>query len=123
MTNTCQCGCGGVPKGGQFLPGHDAKLKRQLKGTEEYQRQKIQHVQKLKARGCQDCGRDDDGAYLTFHHIKARRGQKGNKAKTISDLLENTNCTFEDFRREVERCELLCQACHRSRHGGFKFVD
>ena len=22
----CGCGCGGITKGGEFLPGHDAKL-------------------------------------------------------------------------------------------------
>jgi len=27
----CLCGCGGVPRGGQFLPGHDAKLKSALR--------------------------------------------------------------------------------------------
>jgi hypothetical protein len=26
----CQCGCGGHTKGGRFLPGHDAKLKKEL---------------------------------------------------------------------------------------------
>lgn len=31
-TNTpeCLCGCGGRTKGGRFLPGHDAKLKKAL---------------------------------------------------------------------------------------------
>jgi hypothetical protein len=28
----CECGCGGHTKGGRFLPGHDAKLKKQLIG-------------------------------------------------------------------------------------------
>lgn len=27
----CQCGCGGMTKGGRFLPGHDAKLKSALR--------------------------------------------------------------------------------------------
>ncbi len=26
----CLCGCGGRTKGGRFLPGHDAKLKKAL---------------------------------------------------------------------------------------------
>jgi len=26
----CECGCGDVTKGGRFLPGHDAKLKKSL---------------------------------------------------------------------------------------------
>ncbi len=26
----CLCGCGGSTKGGRFLPGHDAKLKKTL---------------------------------------------------------------------------------------------
>jgi len=26
----CECGCGGMTKGGRFLPGHDAKLKKEL---------------------------------------------------------------------------------------------
>lgn len=26
----CMCGCGGITKGGRFLPGHDARLKSQL---------------------------------------------------------------------------------------------
>ena len=26
----CLCGCGGRTKGGRFLPGHDAKLKKTL---------------------------------------------------------------------------------------------
>jgi hypothetical protein len=26
----CMCGCGGQTKGGRFLPGHDAKLKKAL---------------------------------------------------------------------------------------------
>jgi len=28
-TKTCACGCGGIPKVGLFLPGHDAKLRSQ----------------------------------------------------------------------------------------------
>ena len=24
---SCACGCGGQPRGGEFLPGHDAKLR------------------------------------------------------------------------------------------------
>lgn len=27
----CQCGCGGMTRGGKFLPGHDARLKGRLK--------------------------------------------------------------------------------------------
>lgn len=26
----CRCGCGGMTRGGRFLPGHDAKLKAKL---------------------------------------------------------------------------------------------
>lgn len=29
-TPRCECGCGVTTKGGRFLPGHDAKLKKQL---------------------------------------------------------------------------------------------
>ena len=28
----CECGCDGTTKGGRFLPGHDAKLKKHLIG-------------------------------------------------------------------------------------------
>jgi len=28
----CECGCGGHTKGRRFLPGHDAKLKKELIG-------------------------------------------------------------------------------------------
>jgi hypothetical protein len=28
----CECDCGGTTKGGRFLPGHDAKLKKYLVG-------------------------------------------------------------------------------------------
>lgn len=31
----CLCGCGGVPKGGKFLPGHDAKFHSMLKKQEK----------------------------------------------------------------------------------------
>lgn len=27
---SCGCGCGGAPSGGDFLPGHDAKLRAEL---------------------------------------------------------------------------------------------
>jgi hypothetical protein len=30
-TRICACGCGGSPKKGEFLPGHDARLKSQLR--------------------------------------------------------------------------------------------
>ncbi|MEA3188565.1 MAG: hypothetical protein QOD99_2395 [Chthoniobacter sp.] len=29
----CECGCGATTKGGRFLPGHDAKLKKELIGA------------------------------------------------------------------------------------------
>lgn len=29
----CECGCGGEPKSGRFLPGHDSKLKSRLLQT------------------------------------------------------------------------------------------
>lgn len=31
----CECGCGDKPKGGRFLPGHDAKLHSRLKKERE----------------------------------------------------------------------------------------
>lgn len=31
MPRFCECGCGGQPKGGRFLPGHDAKLMSRLR--------------------------------------------------------------------------------------------
>jgi len=32
ITPQCECGCGDHTKGGRFLPGHDAKLKKKLIG-------------------------------------------------------------------------------------------
>jgi hypothetical protein len=30
VTPSCHCGCGGITKGGRYLPGHDAKHKKAL---------------------------------------------------------------------------------------------
>lgn len=42
MTRRCKCGCGGQPKRGNFLPGHDARyyamLRRGQQGDERYER-------------------------------------------------------------------------------------
>lgn len=60
----CQCGCGGVTKGGKFLPGHDAKLAakvRMLRAAREKGEPVHESLQAVAAMGerlmaCSCCG-------------------------------------------------------------------
>ncbi len=68
---------------------------------------KEQYVSWKKTLKCERCGFDDHRA-LQFHH-------DGEKEYNIADMLR-WGFSFENIRKEAEKCEVLCANCHQIHH-------
>lgn len=58
---------------------------------------------------CERCGYDKCIAALDFHHRNPNE-----KDFAISD--KNIKLNWEDIKKELDKCELLCSNCHREEH-------
>jgi hypothetical protein len=71
----------------------------------------IQNAKKVAAikvaRGCADCGYNDNPVALHFDHLPGFK-----KVKQISRLLR---CRWETIEREIAKCEVVCANCHAIR--------
>ena len=60
--------------------------------------------------GCADCGiHSEHPEIYDFDHI----AERGKKVTTVSALM--TKGTFEAFKEEIAKCEVVCANCHRIR--------
>lgn len=57
---------------------------------------------------CQDCGYKACNQALTFHHR--------NPSEKSFDIGEGIRVSWAEAVAEIEKCDLLCQNCHRLRH-------
>lgn len=82
-----------------------------------HSRDKVHHERKQKAlkhilsalkewEGCADCGFIADPAALDFDHV---RGEKR------FNLGGNASMSWAAIRAEVQKCEVVCANCHRTR--------
>jgi hypothetical protein len=49
---------------------------------------------------------------LTFHHVDETQ-----KIEAISNMVRSPNYSYEELWREIQKCQLLCELCHRVIHG------
>jgi len=77
---------------------------------EEYRKPRVDYSDTVKMeRGCADCGiRSDHPEIYDFDH---RPGEI--KAKSVATLL--TSGSFEAFKAEIDKCDVVCSNCHRIR--------
>lgn len=78
------------------------------KSNIENKRKWIRKIESIKYLGgvCLGCG-DSDILHLTFHH------KLDDKDKNISSLFRSS---WEKLKLELDKCELLCNNCHREKH-------
>lgn len=65
-------------------------------------------IRKIKASGCSICGYNRCITALEFHHNNG-----SNKFKNISQIT-----TFNQLKKELEKCTLVCANCHREIEAG-----
>jgi hypothetical protein len=58
-------------------------------------------------QGCTDCGGKFPYYILDFDHVR------GTKVSSISGMLDYHS--IEDIFKEIDKCEVVCANCHRSR--------
>jgi len=63
---------------------------------------------------CSSCGRND-APVLTFHHVDPKT-KKFNIAEWISGQPSTANMTWEDVKKELDKCVIACFNCHRLIH-------
>ena len=77
--------------------------------TRSAKRKYIQDMKK--AKGCSNCGYNDNPDILHFHHINPET-----KINNISRMV-GKNHSMERILAEIEKCKLLCITCHHKEHG------
>ena len=65
---------------------------------------------------CQCCGYDECAEALDFHHL-----DESQKDFSISD--RNIPTDWEQIKKELEKCILVCSNCHREIHAGYRKVS
>ena len=67
------------------------------------------HVQQLKQdTPCADCGENYPYYVMDFDHLR-------DKSFNISRFVREMGGTLEKLKKELEKCEVVCSNCHRSR--------
>lgn len=67
---------------------------------------------KYKGGACSICGYNKNISALSFHHINDQDYQK---EYDISTRMGN-RCSLETLKKEVDKCVLVCENCHREIH-------
>lgn len=74
-----------------------------------------------KNNACEECGYDKCQASLCFHHL-----DESDKEIQFSDLnirLNSLHDLTEKIIKELDKCSLLCNNCHRENHIDFEFYN
>jgi hypothetical protein len=84
-----------------------------LSRSQRYRLKKRAKVAEYKlSNGCHICGYDDHPHALDFHHL-----EKFDKEFNIGYETPFTN--FEELKREMAKCEVICTNCHRELESKF----
>jgi hypothetical protein len=68
------------------------------------------YVQKIKTDSpCMDCKVDHPHWVMEFDHVR------GTKINSVSRMTQLGDYSLEDIKAEIEKCELVCSNCHKSR--------
>ena len=111
----CQnCSISDFYKRGEKIGGYGWCKSCLNKITVQKQRETKQKCVDYKGGKCVICGYDNYIGALDFHHL-----EPGEKDFCISRV---KNRKFEDIKKELDKCVLLCSTCHREVEGGVKKV-
>ena len=69
-----------------------------------------------KGHKCECCGYDKCTEALEFHHINSKE-----KDFNISD--RNIKLDWEEIKKELDKCIVVCSNCHREIHSGIKQIE
>jgi hypothetical protein len=58
-------------------------------------------------QGCQRCGYDSNARALQFHHRNRKE-----KEFSISSAYINTQVNWDETKKEIKKCDVLCANCH-----------
>jgi hypothetical protein len=84
------------------------KISVRAEHVKEWRRRKKQILVEYKGGRCEICGYNKCLAALEFHHRDNKDKDFGISNKNIADI--------ESYKKEVDKCILLCSNCHREVH-------
>ncbi len=99
-----------------YYLNHDRQLSLALIRKRKGRLIRRQFVNKFKNRPCADCGRRYPSYVMDFDH---RKGE--NKMGDIGHMFGNWS--FEQIRKEIEKCDIVCANCHRIRTFKDKYAE
>ena len=67
------------------------------------------YINNIKSRGCKICGTKNIHC-LDFHHRPEHT-----KKDTVCNLVRQ-GYSFNTIKKEIEKCDIICSNCHRSKH-------
>lgn len=91
----------------RYYNNHEQRAKQYATQRERIISRKVKAVEYL-GGVCKDCGGSFPPCVFDFHHLDPKE-----KEYSPSFL---KNCTWEKFKKELDKCVLLCSNCHRIRH-------
>lgn len=80
---------------------------RRLYSKERRNKMKLKCIEYL-GSVCADCGKSYHQACFDFHHLDPTK-----KDKEVGSLM---SASWENVKKELDKCVLLCSNCHRVRH-------
>lgn len=76
------------------------------KRSQHYRASVREYIQKAKTKPCADCGETYPYWIMQFDHI---RDKVFGLSRCVSER------TFDEIRKEIEKCEVVCANCHHNR--------
>lgn len=84
----------------------------------QHYKEKLQYIQDYKiSKGCASCGYNKNPRFLNFHH------PDNNKKEFDVWKAIHQNKNLEKIKKEMDKCILLCNSCHRKLHWKLKELD
>ena len=68
-------------------------------------------LDELRSKPCVDCGGIFPPWIMEFDHVPSR----GKKAANVSCIVGATSIIAPSVRKEIEKCDLVCANCHKTR--------
>ena len=92
-----------------YYENHDRQLRLAINRRHRYYQIKRKLIDSLKNKPCADCGILYPPYVMDFDHINGKI-----KLGNIGSMITR-NLSLKNIKREINKCDLLCANCHRSR--------
>ena len=80
-----------------------------VKATKKRRTQLQSKINEIKSSGCVDCGGSFHPVAMDFDHVR------GTKKYNVSAMVQR-GMSEDAILKEIEKCEVRCAPCHRTRH-------